>query len=362
MLSDFYSLLHYSLYGGNAPRLSARPDWAAILRQARRQTVMGLIAEAIGNLPPDKQPPEEMIQKMRIFMIRNIHQHGQLNARIGEVCTHLRAHGIDGVVLKGQGVAGYYQKPETRQCGDIDLYIGLDRFEQALRLCVDRWQDGKQDNQQTYKHYGFDIGDIEVELHREAAICQRFWKRKAFRAWQREMLGDPSRLRKAPLPDGGWYYVPGVEFDAVYIFYHMLVHFTVGEGVGLRQLCDWAMVLDRAEAEGLMPAVEARVRGFGLQRPWSILLEVARKATGDSTRPLSKRAARLEAIILEGGNFGTYSANRAPAKRGYWHGKWVTWSIMLKNVKKMYFLSPADVLGGLTLYTFSGFFRAIGIR
>ena len=44
--------------------------------------------------------------------------------------------------------------------------------------------------------------------------------------------------------------VPPLEFDVLFIFLHMYKHFVL-EGVGLRQLCDWAIVLDRANLKDI---------------------------------------------------------------------------------------------------------------
>lgn len=48
----------------------------------------------------------------------------KLNARCAELYNILNEGHLKGCVLKGQGVALLYPKPEYRQSGDIDMWVG----------------------------------------------------------------------------------------------------------------------------------------------------------------------------------------------------------------------------------------------
>lgn len=48
------------------------------------------------------------------------------NERTKELCKLLDKAGFRSCVLKGQGTAQYYDRPEIRQCGDIDVWVSCE--------------------------------------------------------------------------------------------------------------------------------------------------------------------------------------------------------------------------------------------
>ena len=110
------------------------PDWTEILRLAEQQTVMGLVADSLRFLPESMRPSGEMYRKLQMKAVLIAQSHALLNMKLAQTVRFLESNGLNTVLFKGQGVALNYPDPITRQCGDIDLYVGEKSFQKALDL------------------------------------------------------------------------------------------------------------------------------------------------------------------------------------------------------------------------------------
>ena len=104
---------------GEALPVPEIPDWAAILQEARAQTVLGLIAEAVPEGFRDAVRTEDSQLKAKFMRIL----HGQT-----QLVSLFRAAGIPLVILKGMAAAMYDPKPARRAMGDVDFLVPADRF------------------------------------------------------------------------------------------------------------------------------------------------------------------------------------------------------------------------------------------
>jgi hypothetical protein len=103
-------------------------------------------------------------------------RNAQLNATLAEITELLNANSIPSVILKGQGVAQNYRKPEQRMSGDIDLYVGEANYKKAIDILQHSGNQAvlqnpagtMQKSNETVKHYHMQYGDVQVELHKFA--------------------------------------------------------------------------------------------------------------------------------------------------------------------------------------------------
>ena len=109
----------------NPPTPPETPDWDAILQEARAQTVLGLIAEAV----PDEVAAAPRTEALRLKAKFMRILHGQT-----ELVSLFRGAGIPLVILKGMAASVYYPKPHTRAMGDVDFLVPQERFSDAMRL------------------------------------------------------------------------------------------------------------------------------------------------------------------------------------------------------------------------------------
>ncbi len=165
----FLALLRAGLWNKptNLPSSDKPIHWANIMSMATRQTVIGLVANAIAQLPEAEKPDQQRIAQLQALLVCNHQAHQRLNRQLVETVSLLRENGLSPILLKGQGIAQLYSNPFLRQCGDIDLYIGLEDFEKARELIEQHYgKDPK--NHESVKHYHAHYQGLSIELHRIA--------------------------------------------------------------------------------------------------------------------------------------------------------------------------------------------------
>ena len=354
------SLIRKALWNKDVTDLVSVPDWRCILLLAERQTVLGLIATAIPGLAPEMKPDSENLLKLQKKVLKIYHSHTVLNRKVAEISARLESHGIRSVLLKGQGTALNYPDPLSRQCGDIDLYVGNDSFIAVLDIL----EPGTPHDFNKFshlKHFNKKEGGVELEIHRLADNLPGAEADRLFQEWTvRHLTG--SELRKGNI-GGVEINLPPVGFDAVYIMNHAWHHFLIG-GIGLRQICDWTMHLHRFHKE-IDPAVlENDLRKFGLMDAWQIFASIAVRELGlpESECPLytgvaDSKADKVMEIIWAEGNFGYHSSLRKnPRPKGFIAGKLYTFRINTQRIFRLISICPKDIF----IY-WTDFFR-IGIQ
>ena len=112
--------------------------------------------------------------------------HQKINHVLLSTKESLEKHGISPVLLKGQGVASNYPNSYLRQCGDIDFYVGEDKYENAYEIIksITTKIDDK-DNIYNGKHFHAFIDNIELDVHR---FCGQYSLKRYNRTFQEESL------------------------------------------------------------------------------------------------------------------------------------------------------------------------------
>lgn len=287
-------------------------DWRAISDLANKHAVQGIIIEGIDLLPKELMPSREARAKMRLFALGLIQANRVIDKTAARLVEFFEPNGIQGVLLKGQGVSRYYRKPQMRHNGDIDFYVGQKAYKRAVSLCRQHLIEDDAHCHETSQHYDFYIGKIPVEIHRLATKVYSPWRNKRFQRWIVEQL-EHSPARRMLDVDGVAVAIPSYEFDAIYIFYHAWRHFITG-GIGLRQLCDWAMVFQSHYDDIDIERLVENIHSFGLVSGWKLFACIAVGHLGlpPEKMPLydpsfAKRSEKVLQEILAGGNFGFYT-------------------------------------------------------
>lgn len=247
-LTAYLELLRASLWNREAT-VASPVDWNAVVATAKQQSTFGLISQAALRLDNSQQPPTAIQQQMQAYLMKTINAHASTNRMIARVCRILQAEGISPVLLKGQGVASYYPLPLLRQCGDIDLYVGVQPFDQACSLLEsEAYQIAKEIGgssavpsfHDTDKHYSVELGcGLSIELHQ---YTERLSSPKQDAIYQR-ISDEGTKDGLIPMSfDGVEVLTPSDTFNSFYIFHH-LWHHIIGMGLGQRQLCDWMIFL-----------------------------------------------------------------------------------------------------------------------
>lgn len=305
----FFSLLRSGLWGGAPEIPEGFEDWGKVARLAKSQSVLGVVGDVmLSDKRIAAQLSAEMKTKIKTFIMANMMTHGKLNGVLVNVVSHLSAAGIRSVLLKGQGLAQYYPKPELRQCGDIDLYVGLERYADSydvVKPLATKIDDRKA--LEVGKHYDFFVGKVAVEMHR---YSDRYPTPKLDRIYQEVSLKGLNEDLVPLMFSGQTVYTPSDEYNAFYIFSHLFHHFLIN-GLGARQLCDWMLFLRARSSHIDMSSLETILRRLDMLKPWQAFGCVLVKYFGmpaesfpfyDSAQ--EHKADNIVRRLLDEGNFG----------------------------------------------------------
>lgn len=320
--ATYLELLRASLWEREAV-VVAPIDWPAVVALAQRQSTLCLVAHAAFQLDGPLQPPAAWQSQLQAQLMKTVNAHASTNRMIARMARALQNEDIHPVLLKGQGMAAYYHQPLLRQCGDIDLYVGVASYEQACRI-VDEQAKAFSHNLQTSvnssavlsaasshstdKHYAVELGKgLSLELHQ---YTEKLSSPKRDAVYQQiSDVGTSQQL--VPMTfDGVEVMTPSDDFNAFYVFHH-LWHHVIGMGLGQRQLCDWAVFLHTHAGKLDVAKLELWLKEMDLLDIWRVFgcMVVRHLGLPAEEMPfyderLHRRADRLLTYMLrEGNNF-----------------------------------------------------------
>lgn len=347
----YLALLRAALWGTDIP---AWEDFAPVFDEALelcdRQKTRGLAYDLL--LRSGYPVPAESAGRMQQLLYRILNTHRKQNAALARVVSILQQADIPCVLLKGQGVARFYPNPLLRECGDIDLYVGPERLPDAVRAATPL-SDNPERSEMNDKHYRFWIGKAEFELHKFTLIPVRCRIARRYRALEQAALRPENTL--PVIFDDVTVPVPDPTFNALYLFAHIWHHFFNG-GIGLRQFCDWVLLLHRERAAIDRERLSRMLSRLGLLSVWQRLGCIAVHELGlpeedfpfYDGRGFAKSRIILD-LILEEGNFGEARGYRGPDRPdGYLSGKIYAFRLHLKRFFLMFPVAPVETF----LYVF----------
>lgn len=346
----FFSLLRSSLWGSeqdvDVANLS-RKDLGGVVKMAKSQTVLGLIAHELmtRNEFADLLGSESR-ERLTMMVQENFFTYQRLNAVLLTIVLELRKHGIDPVLLKGQGISKYYPIPELRQCGDIDIYVGQEKFEKACDVIgAMSTPEDHQGDIPSLKHYHTRIGHAFIEIHRYTDV---YWPKRYDRVYQKiSDAGMHSNLVPLDFVDAE-VLTPSVDFNVFFIFNHFWHHF-IADGVGLRQICDWVMLLHASYGKIDLNNLSDMLARIKLMKEWKVFGCIAVEALGlpadempfYDTRYRRKASKVLDLILLEG-NFGRENLKGYKRPKGYFSGKFYSFIRRFRRNLRVLCLFPAE--------------------
>lgn len=266
-------------------------DWFGIVDELEKQKVYYL---ALEKLPPEFQNHQgQLMQAMLYLKLLKVQQN------VGEA---LDVAGIPYAVLKGSAVACYYEKPQYRTYGDIDILVSPDRFEKAK---VTLRQLGFEEQSSDERHCSMHWNNVELELHKRFTIGYE----NHAEALEKRIIAVLDHNVRREINGCSFCCLPPVE-NAMVLALHVLQHLSE-DGVGLRQIldllcCAYCEITDENWNNGMGQTFA----DFGLDR---IIITVARMGQlwfgFPDTQTWCRKAdeedcALLLEQLLDDGNFG----------------------------------------------------------
>ena len=306
MTQLFFELIQIALANRNSfNRPPSDIEWKSLYEMACKQSLAGVLLDGvnrqieIGNC---SKPPMNVLYEW-IGLQQHTVAHNKLqNQRTKELCELFKEHGYRSCVLKGQGTALYYDHPEYRQCGDIDIWVDGDRDE-ILRFAKSKnYHVGHID----IKHSDIDFfKDVPVEVHflpswmynpSTNKKLQKFFEEKS----EKQFGNNDAKV--------GFTHTT-VDFDLVFSIVHIYRHI-FSEGIGLRQLMDYYYILQNSSANQRKDAF-AVLRSLKMSSFVGGIMWILKVCFGMKEEYLlctvnKRHGEYLLSEIITAGNFGHY--------------------------------------------------------
>lgn len=353
--TQFLELLRAGLWGVAADPENFKPDsvdWKAVLRIAKEQTMLAVVADGIETLPKELWPPKEVMMKLAMMRLKIEQTHVLLNSTIAQIVRALDAQGVPSVLLKGQGIAQNYLRPESRTCGDIDLYTGHGGYQKAFEI-IESLHEGRAHKEaaEWEHHMHTNLNGVEVEIHRKTSYLHGKRIDANFQAWTRECLDEEFGTGSLPVwdNDGTSVELPPATYNAFFILHHAVRHMTT-EGVGFRQICDWVMLLHKCHTQVDVDMLSRKLKELGMETIWQefgrlVVNYLGLPASELPLAPADLAPTRTTRMLLQhifiSGNFGRFDANgRDRSKVPYLVRKWRSFTFQSRRLMKLFRLFP----------------------
>lgn len=222
-------------------------QWQQVMDLAERQGVAAIAVDGLNKLfdaygkeiKAANDSPAEEWQLWVLESVGLLTQNEQLcfeqRKVISEVSELWAKDGIKMMVFKGQANASFYPVPEHRATGDIDCWLfgDADKGDEELKA------HGAEIDNQWYRHSKVSYKGETIENHRVLSHTRGSKRKKAM---EKELVAllDIANLKK--IGGCGEALLPPAQFNAHFLIYHALHHFT-SEGLRMKQILDWAVFL-----------------------------------------------------------------------------------------------------------------------
>ena len=293
----FLALLRFALWGEKSPAIPDELDADTVedlLFEAKNQTVLGLVADALSTC--GARIPQTQAIKLFGSVMKLADKNARMNAEI-ERFANLQIP--EYAIVKGQTIAALYPNPDLRMPGDVDFYVR--DYSTARQIIQNQWNVTLPEKL-LEKEYAFDFNNVSYEIHDSLLAFgsrknQRYWDQLMTRPFNSITIG---RTR-----------IPTLEptLYAVYVFIHLFFHF-VREGIGLRHLCDWAVLLNHYQKNIDAEELTCILKKLGFLDAYRAFGAIIVDYLGARYFPLEinekdrKWANKILPHILYGGNFG----------------------------------------------------------
>ena len=264
-----FALLRASLFGKSLKMALFEgitdDDWQQIYSLTLAHGVLAIIYDSLKLLPEEYQPDIEL-KIQWAYNVQHIEKFYKRQHAVAQKLTErLSQEGIKPLILKGLSTAALYPIVNHRQFGDIDIYLGSD-FEEGNRVVSSM---GVKITYDYFVHSEFTIGGINIENHRHF-VNPDVNATGAYIESALEQIADSA----VPHPTIIGALAPSAEMAILFAIRHSSWHFA-RESITLRDICDWALMLDRYKDCVDFEKIAHQLTECGLERYTSIITTIA---------------------------------------------------------------------------------------
>lgn len=298
-----FSLLAYGLFQRELTADFGSIDWNKLVASANDHVVTALLYPGIKKV---QDVPSEIFDHVQKHAVRSYARRDRIAAIQQEIIEIFSTSDILCAILKGTAIECSYPYPELRLPGDIDILISGKQMQNAADILT---QAGYLFVEKNDIHTSYVKKGVHIEIHNRIS---RFPDNEKGQYTQR-YLADAERYVTYQDLGKGVFPMLAHPYHSISLLAHMERHMCAS-GIGLRQLCDWAVTvhrLSKTEEDELLTVLEA----CGMLRYAQVLTKVCelylqlpeRRWTGDVQKD---DAVSVMEDILSVGNFQAQQMER----------------------------------------------------
>lgn len=372
MIDTFFQFVRFSLGIDEECKLSELPsgvsfDWKGFFEFSKKQAILGVAFEGLQKLSKELAPSRNVIMSWFGISERIRIRNHEMNMASAEIFRLIQDAGYACCILKGQGNALMYPNVNSRNPGDVDVWVLASR--EKIRTIAALLAKGRgKVGEETLNHVVVDLyagfaekmrDGVIAELHSTPAIVNNPFYNRRLQQWLRLNAAMQCQHIVELPKSAGEIAIPTASFNAIYQLCHLYHHFFF-EGVGLRQIIDYYYVVQAVVQGGLYPlgcqvkdkengtfakAWAQELNRLGLRKFAGAVMYVLHRVLGLSQEKMLvpmdvRRGKQLLHEILVGGNFGHHDMRYSFGKGFLGHNLLRSW----RDARLLLFY-PAEALG-----------------
>ena len=237
-------------------------DWDACYQFAKRQTLAGVLFDGIQRLPKELAPARPLLLRWLSDSESIRRRNMRMDRASAYIYNKVCAAGFRCCILKGQGNALLYPHPSSRTPGDVDVWVVANR-EELRHIALSLTEGDGSSLQESLNHIGLTVHGVSVELHSTPALLNSPLYNSRLQRWLKRNADLQCSNRIALPNNAGEVAVPTLSFNIIYQLCH-LFHHCFYEGVGLRQIVDYYLVLKNTDFSGNTNGVSVNTDCFSV--------------------------------------------------------------------------------------------------
>lgn len=294
-------ILKAAFTGGGFP-VDGNVSWDILSRELAVQTVAALPTDIVLGNPA--VPASIKKQWENTAWVHAVRWEQILYAQ-DELVRLMADNGIPMAVLKGTAAAMYYPVPRYRSMGDIDFLVREEDYRKAFELLLTSGYALAEPEDSEDYHYALEKDGIVFELHRRLA---KLPKDAAGNFLMEQVHAGLAHAERRRLEGYGFPVLPWLP-NGLVLLQHIRQH--LRDGLGLRQIIDWMMYVDRELDDGKYPLFREALRQTRLEplalhatRMCQMYLGLREEGISWCASARQETCRALMEYIMEQGNFG----------------------------------------------------------
>lgn len=283
-------------------------EWAEAYKEVKEHRIELLFIEAL----PIWEIPVDIRNTWKLDCYLSTAHNVQILSLQREIHELLIKEHIEYAIIKGSAAAVYYPHPLYRPAGDIDIIVSDKDFERAHALfngylgvpSIGSKHNGK------IREYVYVKDFCAVELHQSYAILANKDFDRILDSWIKDDIQNYTRM----IEENYQFCMTSELINGLVLLAHIAQH--LEGGLGLRQILDWMMYVDKCLQDEKWPAFQDMARKVGLEKLAIATTRMCQIYLGLSTEKMhwAENADlglchELMEFVLACGNFGNKKGN-----------------------------------------------------